>query len=461
LSPGSIVLLVYIIIATGIFIFSDVFLFYLAMRVFRKDMRIEKVSDVSANKLPDYKLPIITILLPLYKEKKTLSYLLRSILKSNYPKHKLDIRFLVEHDDPNTLRSIIALADRNKYQDGTSHNRYGVPKKIRICDLAIEIDYVYTGVRTKPNALNVGLRNAKGSLLTIYDAEDRPDPAQLRKVAAYMIKHPGVACVQSRLMYYNPDQSIITKFFTIEYIQQFLVLLPSLFSMNKVLLLGGTSNFFRTEVLRDVNGWDPNNVTEDADLGIRLSKMGYVTTPLDVITWEEAPPKLYTWIRQRVRWNKGFLYTLVVHFKHPRKLIHEIGLESTLFLFHTLFYPIFSAISLIGFILFAVYWIDWFGISLQPFSGWIHEAFDFSPFLLYTSLLTFAFGLFYSIFLALEGLFKQQDDDALKKVKYTFLLPLYQLLQGASSLVAIVELVLMPKVWHKTPHGFSIIDRSD
>jgi glycosyltransferase XagB len=203
LSPGSIVLLVYIIIATGIFIFSDVFLFYLAMRVFRKDMRIEKVSDVSANKLPDYKLPIITILLPLYKEKKTLSYLLRSILKSNYPKHKLDIRFLVEHDDPNTLRSIIALADRNKYQDGTSHNRYGVPKKIRICDLAIEIDYVYTGVRTKPNALNVGLRNAKGSLLTIYDAEDRPDPAQLRKVAAYIIKHSGVACVQSRLMYYN------------------------------------------------------------------------------------------------------------------------------------------------------------------------------------------------------------------------------------------------------------------
>jgi cellulose synthase/poly-beta-1,6-N-acetylglucosamine synthase-like glycosyltransferase len=152
-------------------------------------------------------------------------------------------------------------------------------KKITICDLATEIDYVYTGVRTKPNALNVGLRNAKGSLLTIYDAEDRPDPAQLRKVAAYMIEHPGVACVQSRLMYYNPDQSIITKFFTIEYIQQFLVLLPSLFSMNKILLLGGTSNFFRTEVLRDLNGWDPNNVTEDADLGIRLSKMGYGRGP--------------------------------------------------------------------------------------------------------------------------------------------------------------------------------------
>ncbi len=440
--------------------FYDLILLIILVRVFVKSSKIIEITDSESNVFPDYKLPIVTILLPLYKEKRTLQYLLESILQSNYPKSKLDIRFLIEHDDTETLRSILSLSDNWNRIEEIEFNKYGIPKKIKVLDKAsIEIDYIFKGVRTKPNALNVGLKNAKGDMLIIYDAEDRPNPNEMRKMAKYMMENPEIACVQARLSYYNADQSLLTKLFTIEYIQHFLVMLPEYFSMKHIIPLGGTSNFFRVEVLRDLNGWDPMNVTEDADLGIRLARRGYLTVPMNVITWEEAPPGIYYWIRQRVRWNKGYLYTLVRLFRHPLQLMRDVGFKSTISIVHLLSYPIISIITLVGWVFFSLYWLDWFGIvAVQPLADWIHEAFESSPPLFYMSLLTLAFGVFYNTFVGLEGLFRQQDGYALGKVKYIFFTPLYLLLHGISAVIATVELVLKPNVWHKTPHGFSIKD---
>jgi len=226
--------------------------------------------------------------------------------------------------------------------------------------------------------------------------------------------------------------------------------------MQSVIPLGGTSNFFRIETLRDVRGWDPFNVTEDADLGIRLARIGYKVAPLNVITWEEAPPKVLPWMRQRIRWNKGFLYTLLAHFRHPRMLAKDIGLKSMFYLSLLLAYPLLSVMTLAGWALFAVYWINWIGVPLQPAATWINDAFNFSPALFYASLLCFIFGMMYSTFVALEGLFRQGDTYALRLVKYFLFTPVYMLLHGVSSAVAIVELALKPTHWHKTPHGFSV-----
>ena len=259
----------------------------------------------------------------------------------------------------------------------------------------------------------------KASIITIYDAEDRPEPTQIRKVVVYMMDHPEVACVQARLAYYNPDQSLLTKFFAIEYIHHFVVSLPFLSSMKIILPLGGTSNFFHTEVLKSLNGWDPKNVTEDADLGIRLGRKGYTTVPINVTTWEEAPPRFYPWLKQRVRWNKGYLYTLIIHYRNPMKIIREIGWKSSIFTFHLLFYPIVSAISLQNWVFFGIYgWTGW--LIITAVSTWIHAIFYFIPIIFYTSLLTFAFGIIYSILFAIEGLFRQ-DDICIKESKIRFL----------------------------------------
>jgi cellulose synthase/poly-beta-1,6-N-acetylglucosamine synthase-like glycosyltransferase len=210
------------------------------------------------------------------------------------------------------------------------------------------------------------------------------------------------------------------------------------------------------EVLRNLQGWDYANVTEDADLGIRLARLGFEIVPLNTITWEEAPPNVYPWLRQRTRWNKGFIYTLIIHFKKPRHLVRDLGLGPTIFLFYLLSSPVIFFIAMPGWFLFSIYWLSWFGVPLEPLASWIQEAFKSNSIIFYLSIATFLFGLLYSPLMALEGLFRQGDEYSLRKVKYTFLAALYMDLQSIPSTVAIFELLFRPKLWHKTPHGFFV-----
>jgi glycosyltransferase XagB len=441
------------------YVFTDILAFIVLARVFVKDPKIIEVTEREARAIPDHLLPIVTILLPVYKEHLTLPYLFKSIGKINYPKDKLDIRILIEPDDQSTLRSVLTLPRHARMINAIKYSKYGFPKIISVWDnLQVHIEYIYLhpkGARTKPNALNKGLAGARGSILTIYDAEDRPDPNQLRKAVVYLLKHPKVSCVQARLAYYNADQSLLTKFFSIEYVQHFLVLLPAYFAMKRVILLGGTSNYFRTEVIRTLDGWDVLNVSEDADLGIRLARKGHVVVPINSTTWEEAPPKLKPWIKQRARWNKGFIYSLYFHFKNPIKLTTDLGIGRTLFLFYILIAPIIFAVSIPGWILFGLFWVDWSGIPM-PIVPYMHEAFTGNAWLFYLSLFTFLFSFTYMPLISIEALMRHGDEYALKKVKYSFLMVFYIYLQIIPSTLAIYEFIKKPKTWHKTPHGFSI-----
>lgn len=441
------------------YVFTDILAFIVLARVFVKDPKIIEVTEREARAIPDHLLPIVTILLPVYKEHLTLPYLFKSIGKINYPKDKLDIRILIEPDDQSTLRSVLTLPRHARMINAIKYSKYGFPKIISVWDnLQVHIEYIYLhpkGARTKPNALNKGLAGARGSILTIYDAEDRPDPNQLRKAVVYLLKHPKVSCVQARLAYYNADQSLLTKFFSIEYVQHFLVLLPAYFAMKRVILLGGTSNYFRTEVIRTLEGWDVLNVSEDADLGIRLARKGHVVVPINSTTWEEAPPKLKPWIKQRARWNKGFIYSLYFHFKNPIKLTTDLGIGRTLFLFYILIAPIIFAVSIPGWILFGLFWVDWSGIPM-PIVPYMHEAFTGNAWLFYLSLFTFLFSFTYMPLISVEALMRHGDEYALKKVKYSFLMVFYIYLQIIPSTLAIYEFIKKPKTWHKTPHGFSI-----
>jgi len=178
--------------------------------------------------------------------------------------------------------------------------------------------------RTKPKALNYALPLARGEFVVIYDAEDRPEPDQLRR-ALHRGGPPNLAAVQARLNLYNASDSWLTSQFTIEYCALFDGLLPALDRLSLPIPLGGTSNHFRASALRWLMAWDAFNVTEDADLGIRLARSGYRCQVVASTTHEEAPARLMCWLRQRTRWLKGYVQTWLVHMRSPAALWRELG----------------------------------------------------------------------------------------------------------------------------------------
>lgn len=255
-------------------------------------------------------LPIYTIFLPLYREEAIAEKIVSRISALDYPPERLDVKLLLETDDRQTAAAL---------------EKISLPP-------AFEIVTAPPGIpRTKPRACNYGLERARGELCVIYDAEDIPERDQLRKAAA-VFRRPGnesVACVQAKLNYHNRRQNWLTRMFTIEYSTTFDLYLPGLSRIGAPLPLGGTSNHFRTEVLRELGGWDPFNVTEDCDLGMRIGRRRYRTLMLDSTTWEEANSQLGNFIRQRSRWVKGFMQTHLYHARHPFRTLANLGLIGT------------------------------------------------------------------------------------------------------------------------------------
>ena len=236
--------------------------------------------------IPDRILPIYTIIVPLHREGAVVAKLVSALRQLDYPREKLDIKLMIETDDSETHAEIAKL-------------RLGAPFEI--------IAPPRSGPQTKPRALAAALPFARGSFVTVYDAEDEPEPGQLRDaLAAFALGPPELACVQAKLSIDNPRDGWFSRQFAAEYAGQFDVFLPALEKMDLPIPLGGTSNHFRTEALRHAGGWDPFNVTEDADLGMRLARFGYKIGVIDSTTWEEAPVGYSQWLRQRTRWFKGW-----------------------------------------------------------------------------------------------------------------------------------------------------------
>jgi glycosyl transferase family 2 len=243
----------------------------------------QKTRDSIAS---DEGLPVYSIILPLHREAKVVDQLLSGIERLNYPAAKLDVIIIVEKDDHETHAAITA-------------RKHCVPVMI--------IPAPPVGPRTKPKALNIALEYARGEFTVIYDAEDRPDPNQLRRaIEGFRSGGPDLACLQARLCI-DTNTSWLARYFTAEYAGQFDIFLPKLAAFGLPLPLGGSSNHFRTATLREVNNWDAYNVTEDADLGIRLARYGYRCGVIDSTTYEEAPARLCDWRRQRSRWLKGWM----------------------------------------------------------------------------------------------------------------------------------------------------------
>lgn len=373
--------------------------------------------------LPDY-----SIIVALYREARCVERLIGALQQLDYPKERLDIKLVLERDDVETLAEL---------------RRVGLPPYV---DVLIAPDI---GPRTKPKALNLALPFITGRFVVVYDAEDRPEPSQLRRaVAAFRHAGPELACVQARLAIDNTADGWLAGFYTAEYAAQFDLILPTLAALRVPLPLGGTSNHFRTHLLRRAGAWDSYNVTEDADLGMRLARFGYQADVIASATYEEAPNRLGAWQRQRTRWFKGWMQTWLVHMRHPWRLLRDLGPFSFLAfqlvvggnVLAALIHPFF----LIGLI--------WTLVTEVPD---LTEA-QALPFAFALFSITAAAGYLTSILLGCVGLLRQGLPSTLWVLVLT---PWHWLLLSYAAWRALAQLVRAPYRWEKTEHGLARTSR--
>ena len=382
--------------------------------------------------LTDAELPVYTVLVALHREARVVPRLAAALARFDYPVAKLDIKFVIEADDAETAAALEAAA---------------LPARFEVVRVPAGLP------RTKPRALNAALPLARGACLVVYDAEDVPDPGQLR-AAATRFAHaaPETACLQGRLVIDNLEDGRLTRCFAIEYAALFDVLIPALASWRLPIPLGGTSTHFRTAVLREVHGWDAWNVTEDADLGIRLARTGYHVGDLPSDTQEEAPRALRPWLHQRTRWMKGFVQTSLTHARAPRETARQLGPLGTLCalalvpgtVISALLYPFLMGRAAWDFALFVAHGLP------APGGFWASLPTG-------SSITLFVAGILAMLLPAALGCVRRGWFDCLVFVP---LMPLYFLLVSLAAWCGLVELIRAPNRWNKTEHGLARTSRS-
>ncbi len=377
--------------------------------------------------------PAYVIQVPLYHEAHAIPRIIEGLGALDYPKDRLTIQLLVEEDDAETKAAV---------------GRVEINPPFKVVNVPV------SHPRTKPKACNVGLAAADGDYLVIYDAEDRPEPDQLKKAVIAFDESPeNVACIQGKLNFYNPDKNLLTRCFTAEYSMWFDLCLPGLDVYSAPIPLGGTSNHFKLSILKELKGWDEYNVTEDCDLGLRLFVRGYRTRMLDSTTWEEACSHWPIWLRQRSRWVKGYVQTYLVHTRHPLKLFRDLGLRGS-FHFHLLIGG-----SVVSQLLSPFYWalvgiwlIAVFGgasefVSLQTFQHVLSTYFPLPVFAM--AALCLFVGNFLMVYSSAAACAQKRLS---RLIKFAPFMPVYWLIMGLAAWKGTLQLIWRPHYWEKTQH---------
>lgn len=379
---------------------------------------IKTKEDNSWKSLIFKDLPKYCILLPIRNERvSVVSLLIKNINNINYPKDKLDVILLIDEDD--------------RFLDEIKRTLL-LPSHFRIVSSKAEFPF------TKPKVCNLGLSLTDAEFITIYDVEDNPDTNQLLKVYNKFSKNPDISCIQCSLNYTNEKDNWLTKFFTAEYLTWFNATIRGLdYSQkgNKFIPLGGTSQHLKVKELIEIGGWDAFNVTEDCDLGVRLSRLNKKTITLNSITKEKAIDSVRIWIKQRTRWQLGFIVTFFTHSKNPIRTVKDMGLYKYFHFLMTVFGSIVS--SAITPVLFGL-WID--SLFFNRYE---------SSFIIIIQWITLI-GNF--MFIVLSHLICCIKYNKKQLILWSILQPFYYLLQSVTVYRAIYKYIKSPYTWEKTPH---------
>jgi cellulose synthase/poly-beta-1,6-N-acetylglucosamine synthase-like glycosyltransferase len=364
-------------------------------------------------------LPFYSVLVALHHEAEVIPQLLAALDRLVWPKSKIEIKLVCEADDRQTLDAIAA---------------HGLPHHFEVVEVPPGLP------RTKPKALSFAVPLIKGDYVVLYDAEDRPHPLQLLE-AWHSFERGGeaLACVQAPLEISNAERGLML--FAFEYAALFRGLLPWLSGRRVVLPLGGTSNHLRVSALDEVGGWDPYNVTEDADLGLRLVRFGYRTETISLPTLEDAPEMLSIWLPQRTRWFKGWVQTWLVHMRDPAALFREVGVRS-FFLAQILYAGlVISALIHPLLVAFALY------LGTQIALG--QPTLDWKVTLLVVDILNIVCGYLSFFLLGWYSLRRPERKDFWRVVTFT---PAYWMMMSLAAWRSLLHLWRRPHHWEKTPH---------
>ncbi|MEM8577783.1 MAG: glycosyltransferase [Pseudomonadota bacterium] len=370
-----------------------------------------------------FRLPRVSVMVPLFQEREIARALIQRLSLLTYPKSLLDVVLVLEAKDHLTRETL---------------SRTALPPWMNVVEVPDDGQ-----VTTKPRAMNYALDFCKGSIIGVWDAEDAPEPDQIERVVMRFAEAPPeVACLQGTLDFYNPRFNWMARCFTIEYATWWRLVMPGMARLGLVIPLGGTTLFFRRKVLDALGRWDAHNVTEDADLGVRLARNGYRTELIPTTTFEEANCRPWHWVRQRSRWLKGFLITWMVHMRQPAALVRDLGLWRAFGL---------QIIFLATFIQFAAapllwsFWLVAWGVG-HPVEATLGTAFVRNLMWLFigTELLNLALHMF-----AVRGPLHRH------LMAWTPTMPVYFLLGALASYKALYEMIAQPFYWDKTEHGYA------
>jgi cellulose synthase/poly-beta-1,6-N-acetylglucosamine synthase-like glycosyltransferase len=407
-------------------------IFYLGNFIFKgvlvsvgggRSAEVDEIVAAEARALREEDLPVYTVLVPMFREAAMLPQMAQALRNLDYPLGKLDIKIVLEAGDQATIQ-----AARTLGLEGVFEIIVVPPSE----------------PQTKPKACNFALRFARGEYLVVYDAEDRPERDQLRKVVAtFRRSPPNTACLQCRLNHYNVSENWLTRMFTLDYTLWFDQVLPGLERLGMPIPLGGTSNHFRTNVLRELHAWDPFNVTEDADLGIRIGQKGYRVGVVDSTTFEEASCRTGQWVRQRSRWMKGYMQTLLVHTRRPLHFMRSVGplgfLGFVFFIGGTVFAGLLNPV----FWLFYAIWVVAKAANFDPL---------FPQSLLFLCLFNLLAGNGTFTYLIMLGPIRR---GWLNLIPFSFTLFGYWVLISVAAYRGLWQLIRNPFFWEKTQHGLS------
>ncbi|MES2809516.1 MAG: glycosyltransferase family 2 protein [Bacteroidota bacterium] len=413
------------VLLSSFFLISIIFKLFLALVGSRFELH-QAVTREEVRQVVDDELPIYTIQLPVYKEDKLIKKLIWNLQSLDYPREKLDIKLLIEEDDDKTLNAVRNL---------------DFPAVFEVIVVPFHMP------KTKPKACNYGLHFSRGQYLTIYDAEDVPDTDQLKKIVTLFAKLPSnYVVIQCALNYFNRGENFLTRMFTLEYSYWFDYMLPGLDTFDIPIPLGGTSNHFKFEFLIELGGWDPFNVTEDADLGVRAYAKGYKVAIINSTTYEEANNEMFNWVRQRSRWIKGYMQSHLVHMRNPVKLWKKIGWKGFLgfnfFIGATpitfLVYPLLLGIFLC-YLMFDL-------TSIRSF---------FPDWVLFMSIINLMVGNILMIYVNMMAVFKRRYYEL---ILFAIANPIYWLLHSWAAYKGLYQLIVKPFYWEKTNHGLSKVN---
>ncbi|KUP93974.1 glycosyltransferase [Tritonibacter horizontis] len=365
--------------------------------------------------------PLISMVVPLYRESEIGRHLLRRLCRLTYPRDKMEVLLVLEEHDDMT-RAAVECAD--------------LPDWFRVVEVPGD-----GPLTTKPRAMNYALNYCRGEIIGIWDAEDAPEAKQLDIVADAFERAPSdVACLQGVLDFYNPSCNWISRCFTLEYAGWFRVLLQGIARLGLVVPLGGTTLFIRRDALEQLGAWDAHNVTEDADLGVRLARAGFRTEMLPTATHEEANSRVIPWIKQRSRWLKGFMMTYMVHMRSPGQLLSDLGWRKFLG------FQAFFLGTLGQFLLAPVLWSLWL-VAL----GLSHPSDHLLPQPLLLAATTSL--IFFEALNLCIWIFGARASGRAWLALWAPLMPLYFVMGCFAAYKALWEVFAAPFFWDKTAHG--------